>query len=313
MSTLTRNFGLEKPDQTDYYNVDVFNANADIIDEELSKSVKGEGLEFSVVNNTLNVTHESGATAQVADKATVDEVLALLENTTYGLNALKSLVSSGGVDLTPVTNQLNNTTYGLSAIKTAINGRANESTLTATKALLENTTYGLNALKTAIANNVSGVNTALTDIATLWNTLNNSTYGLSVIKNYVDTLESVIGTTANTGGTASAGTVMAKLNALLTGISGGTAKVTCIKKIFRGSVSLPNSYDFYTTVTLPQTCDPDKCFVMLHGLAYAVEDYRAWAIPVYYTLTDKTIKISTGSDVFSGSTFTVDYQIIEFY
>ena len=212
MSTLTKNYGLEKPDQIDFYNVDVFNANADTIDEELSKSVKGEGLEFSVVDSTLNVTHESGSTAQVADKPTVDEILALLENTTYGLNALKSLISSSGVDLTPVTSRLDNTTYGLSAIKTAINGRASESTLTATKALLENTTYGLNALKTAINGNVSGVNTALTDIATLWNTLNNTTYGLSAIKNYVDILESTIGATNNTGGSASAGTVMAKLN-----------------------------------------------------------------------------------------------------
>lgn len=150
MSTLTKNYGLEKPAQDDFYNVDVFNANADTIDEELSKSVKGEGLEFSVVNNILNATHESGATAQVADKPTVDEIVALLENTAYGLNALKSLISNNVVDLTPVTSRLDNTTYGLSAIKTAINGRASESTLTATKALLENTTYGLSAIKSTV-------------------------------------------------------------------------------------------------------------------------------------------------------------------
>ena len=61
MSTLTKNYGLEKPEQTDFYDVDVFNSNADIIDEELKKAAKGEGLEFSVVDGILNVTYdESG-------------------------------------------------------------------------------------------------------------------------------------------------------------------------------------------------------------------------------------------------------------
>lgn len=176
MSTLTKNYGLEKPAQTDFYDVNVFNSNTDIIDEELKKAAKGEGLEFSVVDGILNATHEGGGTAQIADKPTLDEILALLENTTYGLNALKNIINSKNVDLTPVTNglttvqnTLNNTTYGLNAIKTAINGRANESTVVATKSLLENGTYGLSAL-----NN---------DLDIIQNTLNNGTYGLNAIKN----------------------------------------------------------------------------------------------------------------------------------
>lgn len=95
------------------------------------------------------------STIQIADKPTLDEILALLENTTYGLNALKTLLNSKNVDLTPVTsgvttvqNTLNNTTYGLNALKTAINGRANETTVAAIKTLLENSSYGLSAIKT---------------------------------------------------------------------------------------------------------------------------------------------------------------------
>lgn len=53
--------------------------------------------------------------------------------------------------------------------------------------------------------------------------LANATYGLPAIQAYVDTLESVIGATANTGGTASTGTVMAKLNTLLTNITASRA------------------------------------------------------------------------------------------
>lgn len=61
MSTMTTNYGLEKPDTKEFYDVDVFNKNADIVDEELKKSAKGEGLEFSVVDGILNVTYdESG-------------------------------------------------------------------------------------------------------------------------------------------------------------------------------------------------------------------------------------------------------------
>lgn len=177
MATLTENLKLTKPDTDEFYNIQVQNENMDIIDEEITKAI----------NNP-----------------TLDEILALLENTTYGLNALKNLLSTGGVDLTPVTSglstvntnvstvqstlnnstyglsalntdidnvqsALNNSTYGLSAIKSAVNGRANEATVVATKALLENGTYGLSAL-----NN---------DLDIIQNILNNGTYGLSALRN----------------------------------------------------------------------------------------------------------------------------------
>lgn len=63
MSTLTENYGLIKPSQKEFYNVNVFNENADKIDKELKTAAKGEGLVFSVVNGILCVTYnESGVT-----------------------------------------------------------------------------------------------------------------------------------------------------------------------------------------------------------------------------------------------------------
>lgn len=112
-------------------------------------------------------------TIQIADKPTVDEILALLENAEVGLaalrlllgnsadattmNAVKGILENGTYglnaldkDLGTITNYLANSTYGLAALKNAITGRANETTVAAVKALLENGTYGLNALKTAV-------------------------------------------------------------------------------------------------------------------------------------------------------------------
>ncbi len=36
MATYTKNFGLKKPEPMDFYNIDDFNNNADIIDEKLN-------------------------------------------------------------------------------------------------------------------------------------------------------------------------------------------------------------------------------------------------------------------------------------
>ena len=36
MATYTKNFGLKKPDEDDFYNIEDFNSNAYIIDEKLN-------------------------------------------------------------------------------------------------------------------------------------------------------------------------------------------------------------------------------------------------------------------------------------
>lgn len=62
----------------------------------------------------------------------VDEIEGLLKNATYGLAALKALIDA-------VEGKLDNATYGLNALKTLIN---------AIEAKLDNATYGLSALNT---------------------------------------------------------------------------------------------------------------------------------------------------------------------
>lgn len=222
------------------------------------------------------------------------------------LDNLDALVSSRA----PANTALSNATWTNTRAAAIDTINANAARLTATRAgLIDNLDAKISSRAPA--------STALSN-ATWTNAragyldyLANSTYGLPAIKAYVDTLESVMGTTTNTGGTASAGTAMAKLNALITTLSSGTAKASCVKKIIRGNAYL-SSYEYDTTVTLSETCNPDRCFVLLNGLGYSGLDHRGWATPLYYELTENTIRVYTASSNTPDSIF-AEYQIIEFY
>jgi len=55
----TPNYGLKKPEQDDFYNVDDFNSNADIIDEKLKE------IEEGIENIEVPVTSVNGKTGDV--------------------------------------------------------------------------------------------------------------------------------------------------------------------------------------------------------------------------------------------------------
>ena len=52
----TTNFGLKKPEQSDYYNIDDFNANADVIDTELAARLKQYPYLTDVTGFTASMT-----------------------------------------------------------------------------------------------------------------------------------------------------------------------------------------------------------------------------------------------------------------
>lgn len=55
----TTNYKLKKPDKKEFYNIDIFNENADLIDKELyNSSKKIENLEETLINN-LNEKHKN--------------------------------------------------------------------------------------------------------------------------------------------------------------------------------------------------------------------------------------------------------------
>ena len=66
MATTTTNYGLTKPDSTEYYDIEVFNVNSDIIDEALGNITTAlESLGVEVSSDTSIVTSFNGRTGDV--------------------------------------------------------------------------------------------------------------------------------------------------------------------------------------------------------------------------------------------------------
>ena len=83
-------------------------------------------------------------TIQVADKPTLDEIKALLENSGYGLEAIKNTIPTNVADKTTnnaIKSLLENSTYGLSTLKAYVDE---------VESMLKKSTYGLSALKNAL-------------------------------------------------------------------------------------------------------------------------------------------------------------------
>ena len=60
-ATYTTNYNLEKPDVNDYYDIDVFNDNADKIDAALKENADDlAALGLSVVSGKLCITYNNG-------------------------------------------------------------------------------------------------------------------------------------------------------------------------------------------------------------------------------------------------------------
>lgn len=62
-------------------------------------------------------------TIQIADKPTLDEIQKLLENSGYGLPALKTMLGNSSYGLPALKLLLSNSDYGLSALKTLIDSK----------------------------------------------------------------------------------------------------------------------------------------------------------------------------------------------
>lgn len=82
-------------------------------------------------------------TIQVADKPTLDELKASIDNATYGLQALKTLLdnTAQGSSVDEVEGLLKNSTYGLSALNTDTDSILSK---------LNDSNYGLSAIKSAL-------------------------------------------------------------------------------------------------------------------------------------------------------------------
>ncbi len=110
-----------------------------------------------------------------------------------------------------------------------------------------------------------------------------------------------IGTTSNTGGSSTAGTAMAKLNAILSALA--TQPKGTVKKIQRG---------FTTSSTISiSAVDPSKCMVILNNSISAVKDYSTTLSATLKSIEETSFTITNNG--YSNAQSYVSWQLIEFY
>lgn len=126
-------------------------------------------------------------------------------------------------------------------------------------------------------------------------------------------ISDLIGEPENTGGTVTAGTVMAKLNALLDKFTSGGVG---IKSVQRGTFQekiVANTTDNTTTITI-SAVNPSKTFVILRGggtSGYASSPSVVMGYLKSLTATNFTYGGARGSVTVSPSM--ISYEVVEFY
>ena len=133
------------------------------------------------------------------------------------------------------------------------------------------------------------------------------------VKQDIQDVSNLIGEATNTGGTVTAGTVMAKLNALLNKFTSGGVG---IKSVQRGTFQekiVANTTDNTTTITISEV-NPSKTFVILRGGAtsgYASSPSVVMGYLKSLTATNFTFSGARGSVTVSPSM--ISYEVVEFY
>ena len=133
------------------------------------------------------------------------------------------------------------------------------------------------------------------------------------VKQDIQYVSNLIGEKANTGGTVTEGTVMAKLNALLDKFTSGGVG---IKKVQRGTFQekpVGGNAENDITITISEV-NPEKTFVILRGGAtsgYASSPSVVMGYLKRLTATSFTFAGARGSVTVSPSM--ISYEIVEFY
>lgn len=169
MAEYTENYNLKKPAQEDFYNVDDFNNNADIIDSQLK--TLSDGLGSAAQESTVSeIDTKIGETGNTGGSTTAGSVFAKLNKIISDLTThmgrwtaaragyIDTINTNASSAKTAAVNAQNYTVTNNTASKTGILSQKESYT----HSLLENTNYGLNAIR-----NVAGGNSpSLTGLGT---------------------------------------------------------------------------------------------------------------------------------------------------
>lgn len=91
----TENYGFNKPESTDYYNVDNFNENMDIIDEKLKSVEETSSNAETTINEHLNADNPHNITKTTVGLSNVPNVATNNQTPTYSVANSVSELSSG--------------------------------------------------------------------------------------------------------------------------------------------------------------------------------------------------------------------------
>lgn len=100
--TVTENYGLQKPEERDYYSISVFNANADTVDAELKKNADDIDLathEWQIVLTTdkWSSSFPHTQTVQVEGMKAVYAPCLALKNTGLSNTEIKAQIKAWGL------------------------------------------------------------------------------------------------------------------------------------------------------------------------------------------------------------------------
>lgn len=118
-------------------------------------------------------------------------------------------------------------------------------------------------------------------------------------------LRKIIGDSADTGGSATAGTVMGKENAILSLLTSGGAKV--VKSIQHVTYAIRSGAGSYGEVAI-STVTPEKCLVIFERLSDSTNSGTAL---LSYTLSSDKLSFTHGS--YNSNPVQAGFWIVEFY
>ncbi len=306
--TYTENYHLLKPDDKDFYDVNHINDNMDIVDEELKKlNQKTIQLDETVVD----ISGLIGTTTDTEGTTTKGTVMAKLNATQTDLSSVKTLIGQ--------TNHTGGTST-IGSVMAKLNKLLTDWTSTRAGYIDKLNHFG-------VPGDIGGSATSGTVMAKLnklltdWtgtragyiNTINTNTARLTSTRaGYIDKLSN-FGATGDTGGSTTAGTMMAKLNAILQKV---ITEGVGVKSVQRGVFQeLSTSQDSENSITVKMTTiNPAKTFIILNGGLSAGYSGSSSAVRGYINSVSATNFVyKTGRASLTISAGYISWQAVEFY
>ena len=300
MAEYTENYNLKKPAQEDFYNVDDFNNNTDIIDSQLK--TLSDGLGSAAQESTVSeIDTKIGETGNTGGSTTAGSVFAKLNKIISDLTThmgrwtatragyIDTINTNASSAKTAAVNAQNYTVTNNTASKTGILSQKESYT----HSLLENTNYGLNALNT----NVTGAKTAATN-AQNYTATNNTASKTGILSQKESYTHSLLENTSY------------GLNALNTKLTSGISVVKSIQKGFVNSHSYKTGGNVEITINEVNT---EKCFLYLHAPTFVSTGAEDSACVTVKEFSSTKITLWVSKQISSSVNVSYHWMLIEFY